>query len=180
VSDEESREEEPGRRANPLAWGIVAAAVAGAAWLAFHPLPSSLPQAERPVRLPSMLEEEPQRESEEPRGVEEPQGGSLPRETPGEPEDAPESEPAPDDEPAEEVDLRATIERRLAMNGLAGLRVEIAGDEVVTHGELADPRDRPRLALIVSALAPGLRHRDRTIVVTGMRRGREDGASDPP
>jgi hypothetical protein len=90
----------------------------------------------------------------------------------------PESEPD-DDEPGEEIDLRATIERRLAMNGLPGLRVEITDGEVVTRGELPDPRDRPRLALIVNALAPGLRHRDQTTAVTGMRR-REGGLPEPP
>jgi hypothetical protein len=50
------------------------------------------------------------------------------------------------------------------MNDLRDVRVEIAGDRVITSGWLVDAGERARVRLLVRSLAPELIHEDRTAV----------------
>lgn len=165
-------EEEPRPRGDSpwLSWGLVVAAAAGSLWLASRSLEGRLPALPDPA--PSATESEVRRER---LGGEHadplapaPRAAAPPRDDPPAPpfEAAPVSpieEPLLAPAPGDAL-LRDTIERQLAMNDLAGVQVEIAGERVITGGSLPNAEDRARVRLLVRALAPELIHEDRTVI----------------
>ena len=174
-------EEEPrSRRDSPwLSWGLVVTAAAGSLWLASRSLEGRLPALPEPA--PAAAEPEVRRErlpaerADPP--VPLPRTADPPRDDPAVPAPAFEAAPvAPIEEPLlapapGDALLRDTIERQLAMNDLAGVQVEIAGERVITAGWLPHAEDRARVRLLVRALAPELIHEDRT-VISGAGAGR--------
>jgi hypothetical protein len=176
-------EEQPDREPAPasgrrwLGWALVAAGAAGGLWLAAFPLDQLLPEPRSRVLAPEppaagtgTLESPPPGPATAPGATPAPQPALTPvpeaeaidppATTPSAEwvEDGP-GELAEDEPPAQEA-LRARIERQLVMNDLGGVRVEIAGDRIVTSGSLARPGDRQRVALLVRSLAPDLVHED--------------------
>lgn len=165
-----------------LPWALVAGAAAAALWLAALPLDRIVPEPQvRAPRVPDLpLAAAPTPAPREGTAPAAPEGEAAPPPlaTPGTEALAPppetaalappatewfEETPGPGESaeppPAQEA-LRDRLQRQLAMNDLHGVRVEIAGDRIVTSGVVAAPGDRQRLALIVRSLAPDLVHED--------------------
>ena len=178
MDDEEQRR----RRDSPwLSWGLILSAAAGALWLASLSLEGRLPPLPEEPALPAASASEARREllaaapvdpapappapALEPPRSDEPSPAAPPtlryEEVPPAPTGEPPSAPAP--APADTF-LRNTLERQLAMNDLRDVRVEIAGDRVITSGWLVDAGERGRVRLLVRSLAPELIHEDRTAV----------------
>jgi hypothetical protein len=174
MQDEDAPAPDAGRRWAP--WALVAAAAAAALWLAARPLDDWIPEP-RPRR--ALLPEPPPAPAPPPAVVSEPEPAPAPPVAPGAATAAVEppataattewfAEPGESDEPpsAQEA-LRDRLQRQLAMNDLAGVRVEIVGDRVVTSGVVPLASDRQRVALIVRSLAPDLVHEDHAEVLGG-------------
>ncbi len=174
-------EEPPRRRDSPwLAWGLVAAAAAGSLWLASRSLEGRLPALPEPPAIPSAAKPDARRDvlastREDPppplAPALDPPLEDVPAPAPAVPPTVPFEEvpPAPMDDPLpapspDDALLRDTIERQLAMNDLAGVRVELLGERVITSGRLPHAEDRTRVRLVVRSLAPELIHEDRTVV----------------
>lgn len=172
-------DEEPQPRRRPLAWILIAGAGAAATWIAALPLDGIVP-APRPESRAIVPPEAPARElaatpdleahAPEPAAPSARDAGAPPatvllepppewfEETPGdavEPPSAPEA-------------LHARLQRQLAMNDLHGVRVELAGDRIVTSGVVPHSRDLQRVALIVRSLAPDWVHEEH-VAVAGER-----------
>lgn len=175
-------DEQLGGRHRPwLAWGLVATAAVGALWLASLPLDERLPAAPDPPGLPPVATPEIRREAipratsatpTEPARADEALADASPAVPPAAPYPGPyeaphtegESPPAP---APVDTRMRTTMERQLAMNDLAGVRVEIDGDRVITSGWLPHADERARVRLLIRSLAPELIHEDRTVVARG-------------
>lgn len=168
-------DEEPPRRWDSpwLAWGLVAAAAAGSLWLASRSLEGRLPELPEPPAIPSAAKPDARHdELAATRGDPPPLAPALddapaPAAPPAVPFEevppAPMDEPLPAPSPGDAL-LHDTIERQLAMNDLAGVRVELLGERVITSGWLPHAEDRTRVRLLIRSLAPELIHEDRTVV----------------
>lgn len=164
-----------------LGWAVVGAGAAAGLWLAALPIDLVVP--EPPPQRARTLEPPPATpapgEPESGAGVEPPAPAQPATPLPPEREaiDPPAAPPAtewaetmplPEDETPAQAALRERLERQLAMNDLAGVQIEIAGDRVITRGALRHPADRQRVALLIRSLAPGFVHEDR-VEVAGAR-----------
>jgi len=177
---EEESEQGPPPRRGWLSWGLIAAAAAAGLWLAALPLDQIVPE-QRPRRAlttdPPPADASPP-DAAEPDAAEAPGDDDPPRVAPAPIPDAEaidppattpsaewvETTPLPEDETPAQAALRDRLERQLAMNDLAGVRIEIAGDRVITRGALPHAGDRQRVALLVRSIAPELVHEDRAEV----------------
>jgi hypothetical protein len=175
-------EEQRRRRDSPwLSWALVLSAAAGALWLASLSLEGRLPPLPEEPARPPVAASEARREllaaapvdpapappptALEPPHSEDPSPAAPPALRPEEAPPAPIGEPPRASPPAPaDTFLRNTIGRQLAMNDLRDVRVEIAGDRVITSGWLVDAGERARVRLLVRSLAPELIHEDRTAV----------------
>lgn len=155
-----------------LGWALVALGAAGGLWFASLPLEHVIPEPQvRRVLLPDPSDADSATpEGEPPATAPAPAAPSAPlpeAEAIDPPATTPSAEwveeapaTALEEDPAGPEALRARLERQLVMNDLGGVRVEIAGDRVVTSGWLARPSDRQRVALLVRSLAPDFVHED--------------------
>lgn len=169
----------PARRA--LARLLIAGAGAAALWIAALPLdgivPAPPPPAPRTPALPDApapeaaavpeLEATPREPSASRRADEGAPSDPVILAPPPPAADWFEETPGESVEPPAHEELRARLQRQLAMNDLHGVRIELAGDRVVTSGVVAHPGDRQRLALIVRSLAPDRVHEDHAEVAGG-------------
>jgi hypothetical protein len=161
-----------------LGWALVAVGAAGGLWLAALPLDQMLPEPRTrraPSPEPPAVAGPPESTGSESAPAPDGSGAVAPTLAPApqaealEPPAATPSAEWVEEGPGEDVEaaetasreqLRTRLERQLEMNDLGGVRVEIAGDRVVTSGRLPRPGDRQRVALLVRSLAPGFVHQD--------------------
>ena len=173
--DEEDEPQPPAPARRALPWALVLGAAAAAFWIAARPLegivpapPAERPRPPVPAAAPFPTVEVAPEEPPPPLPTAEDAPPAVTLESPPPPTDWFEEGPGEGVEPSAHEALRDRLQRQLAMNDLHGVRVEIAGDRVVTSGFVAQPGDRQRLALIVRSLAPDRVHEDHA-EVTGRR-----------